>query len=217
MKQILGVLVTAGALSLATVSLAGDREELEAAASDAAVVEELESPDGCSIKLSDPDNWKLICVGSASYDFNDEDERKDATREAVLDAKASMARFLNEKLTASDSVDKIVVKKSSQTKGGEKKVTKESAKISISSMVSKADEILRGVLTLETTAKWNGDDGVVRVKIGQSEKTMAAAGHFRSQNRGPDKSRSTPESKSGSSSGSGDQPTTRKRKSDSDF
>ena len=204
-------------MGVGSPALADGRAELDQAASGADVAQELESPDGCALKLNDPDNWKLICVGSASYDFNDEDERKDATREAVLDAKASMARFLNEKLTASDSVDKIVVKKSSQTKGGEKKVTKESVKVSISSMVSKADEILRGVLTLETNAKWNGDDGVVRVKIGQSEKTMAAAGHFRSQNRDSDKSRSTSGSGSGASSSSGEQPTSRKRKSDSDF
>ena len=200
---------------LASSAFADGRAELDQAAAAADVVQELESPDGCSVKLNDPDNWKLICMGTATYDFNDEDERKDATREAQMDGKAAMAKFLNEKLTVSDSVEKIVEKKSKQSTGGDKKVSKNSVKTSISKIVNSADEILRGVIVLESTAKWMGNEGVVRIKLGQSEKTMAAAGHFRSQNRAPDKNRNSSGSDSGS--GSSDAPSTRKRKSDSDF
>jgi hypothetical protein len=210
--NVLFVLLTVGVL-FSSGAHAGDREELENAASDAAVVQALESPDGCALKLDDPENWKLICMGSASYHFNDADERKDATTEATLDAKASLTRFMNEKLSVSNSVETIVNKNISQTTGADKKVSKESMKTSISSIVNSANAILKGVITLESTANWGGSDGVVRVKIGQSAKTMAAAGHFRSQNRSADKSNSS----AGSESGASDEESSRKRKSDSDF
>lgn len=156
--------------------------ELKSTADSASVKEDLEGPDGCSVQLGDPSNWKLICVGTAAYDFNDSDEIKDATRAATLDAKAALARFLNEKLSTTESIDKVVTKQAAQATGQGRNVSKTSLQTQMTSIKSSADAIVRGVIVIESEQIWSGSTGTVRVKVGQSQKTIGVAGQFAHDN-----------------------------------
>lgn len=180
-RRLLASLTLAMSLSLQAHSQDG-QADLKATADSGPVEEDLKGPDGCSVQLGDPANWKLVCLGTAAYDFNDADEIKDATREATLDAKAALARFLKEKLTTEESIEKVVTKQANQASGQGRSVSKNSMKTQVTTIKSSADAILRGVIVLESEQIWQGSVGTVRVKIGQSQKTMAVAGQFAAEN-----------------------------------
>ncbi len=173
------MICTAAAVLLPLSALAADAtSELKATADSGPVEEELKGPDGCSVQLGDPTNWKLVCLGTAPYDFNDADEIKDATRAATLDAKAALTRFLNEKLSTTESIEKVVSKQAAQATGQGRNVSKASMTTQVTTIKSSADAILRGVIVLESEQLWRGNQGTVRIKIGQSQKTIAVAGQF---------------------------------------
>lgn len=156
--------------------------ELKATADSGPVEEELKGPDGCSVQLGDPSNWKLICLGTAPYDFNDADEIKDATRAATLDAKAALTKFLKETLTTEESIEKVVSKQAAQATGQGRNVSKTAMTTQVTVIRSSADAILRGVIVLESEQLWQGTSGTVRIKLGQSQKTIAIAGAFAAEN-----------------------------------
>lgn len=203
-------------LAFAMMSTAAYAEDgpadLKAAAGTAGVKEDLAGPDGCSIQLADPANWKLICVGTAAYDFNDADEIKDATRASTLDAKAALARFLKERLSTTESIEKVVNKQVAQASGQGRNVSKSSMQTQITSIKSSADAIVRGVIVIETEQLWTGTTGTVRVKVGQSQKTINVAGAFASENAG-----TTSPGATGTAPTVDPGPDHTTRKSDSDF
>lgn len=195
-----------------SMALAAD-PELERAVNTQAVLEEL-GADGVSLDLSEPTNWKIFSVGTASYDFDDVADRQDALREATLNAKAAMARYLNERLNTSEELDKLVEKRLAQSRGpgGESRsVTKDSVTTTLTSVQSSADAILSGVITLESVTVWKGTQGEARVKLGQSAKTVAAAQNFRQ--RSEPSTRRTPNGPDSPDEGN----STSNRKSNSDF
>lgn len=202
---------------------AGATAELEEAAKQPDVQEELEEPDGVSIEDLDTENWKIIAIGIGTYEFNDPEERKDAVEEARLEAKAALAKFMKERLSAESQLDILAERESKKAKENGETVTSASTKrmkTSLTSIKNSADEILSGVITLETSMKWDGDSGEVRVKIGQSEKTLAAAKRFKERTRAA--TAAADDSKPGGGSakkpaGSKDAPTTVKQKSKSAF
>jgi hypothetical protein len=156
--------------------------ELEEAAKRPEVQEELEEPDGVSVEDLDTDNWKIFAMGTGTYEFNDAEERKDAVEEATLEAKAALAKFMKEELSAESSLDILAERESKKSKAnGEtnSSATSNRMKTSLTRIRNSANEILSGVIPLESTHKWDGNSGEVRVKIGQSEKTLAAATKFK--------------------------------------
>jgi hypothetical protein len=202
-------------LAMSAPALAQDATaDLKATADAPSVVAELSGPDGCSVQLGDPNNWKLICIGTAAYDFNETDDIKDATRAATLDAKAALARFLKEKISTTESIEKMASKKASQATGQDRNVSKTSMETQLLTIKSSADAIITGVIVLEDEQIWNGKSGTVRVKLGQSQKTMALAGQAGRANAAAASSGSNPGT-AGSTTGSA--PTHTSRKSDSDF
>lgn len=162
--------------------LKGGTAELEKAAKQADVQADLEEPDGVSLDDLDAENWKIFALGTGTYEFNDAEEKKDAVAEATMEAKAALAKFMKERLSTESQLDVLAERESKKAKENGATVTSASTKrmkTSLTSIKNSADEILSGVITLETTMKWNGDSGEVRVKIGQSEKTLAAAERFK--------------------------------------
>jgi hypothetical protein len=200
---------------ITSLALADDNvTALRQAAKSVDVQQDLTGPDGCSIKGLATDNWKLICLGSSTYDFNDADDRQDAMNEATLSAKSKMAAFFREQLDSEKTLDKNMAKVKKQTAEG-KKVLKLEMKKTATTIKNRAKEILRGVITLEATVKWNGSDGVARVKIGQSSKTLGAAEKIRSAINADarPKTKPVPTPKTVPSA----QPLFRKRTTDSEF
>jgi hypothetical protein len=183
---LLSLCVMTGKTAFAQPAETGDTnaaiDELKADAKAPDVIEELEEPDGVSIDPSDPENWKIIAMGTGTYEFNDTEERSDAQEEAELNAKAHLAKFMKEKLKSDQQLDILAERESTKSKAnGEEtgSARTKRMKTSLKSIHNSAEEILSGVITLETTSKWNGNSGEVRVKIGQSEKTLAAANRFK--------------------------------------
>jgi hypothetical protein len=164
-----------------------------------------------------------MALGTGTYEFNDAEERKDAVAEAAMEAKAALAKFMKERLSTESQLDVLAERESTKAKEHGATVTSASTKrmkTSLTSIKSSADEILSGVITLETTMKWNGDSGEVRVKIGQSDKTLAAAKRLKERTRASTAAAESPKSGSESgkkSSGGNDEPSTVKQKSKSDF
>ena len=158
--------------------------DLKDAAKTPEVQEELEEPDGVSIDDLDTDNWKIIAIGTGTYQFNDKEEKQDATEEAIVNAKAALAKFMKERLSVDTQLDKLAERESKKSKANGEQSTSASTKTmktTLTSIRNSADEILSGIITLESTAKWDGDSGEVRVKVGQSQKTLSAAEKFKSR------------------------------------
>jgi len=162
----------------------GALSELKETAKSPEVQEELEEPDGVSVDDLDVDNWKIIAIGTGTYQFNDKEERQDATEEAILNAKAALVKFMKERLSVESQLDSLAERESKKSKAnGEQSTsaTTKKMKTTLTTIRNSADEILSGLITLESTANWDGDSGEVRVKVGQSGKTLAAAEKFKSR------------------------------------
>ena len=158
--------------------------ELKDAAKTPEVQKELDEPDGVAIDDLDTDNWKIIAIGTGTYQFNDKEERQDATEEALLNAKAALAKFTKERLSVESQLDSLAERESKKSKGnGEQSTsaTTKKMKTTLTSIRNSADEILSGIITLESNANWDGDSGEVRVKVGQSDKTIRAVKKFKSR------------------------------------
>lgn len=196
-----------------------DKAVLKEAAKSEAVEEELEEPDGVSIDMSDGDNWKIFSVGTGTYDFNDADDWRDATQEAQLMAKAALAKYIKENLSTSEQMDRLVETKNDKSRSGgtvSKSATKKSLKTTLTSIRNSADEVLTGIIFLESTRRWDGDSGTVTVKIGQSQKTVDAAKRFRNRTAASLKSDSSSSSKTAKKEDDS-KPSTVRKKSKSDF
>ena len=205
-------------------TIAEEKSDLKEIAKRPEVQEELEEPDGVSV-IEEPgtDNWKIIAIGTGTYEFNDAEERKDATEEAILEAKAALVKFAVEGLATESQLDKVADKASKKSKvngEAEKTASSERMKTVLSRIHNTGEGILSGILTLETTANWDGDSGEVRVTLGQSAKSLAAAEKFKTRtlesvNRaasGPPTAGKATNQKPGSES-----PSTLKRKSKTAF
>lgn len=194
MRTLLAVLFYCSAVSTTCVSLAqesaepvtiaAEKAELKELAASPEVQADLEEPDGVSIMDLDTDNWKILARGTGTYEFNDPDDRKDATEEAILEAKAALVKFMKERVATESQMDKLAEEESKKSKTDgvtNLSVTKTRMKTTLSRIHNSADEILSGIITLETTPKWDGNSGEVRVTLGQSEKSLAAAEKFKTR------------------------------------
>jgi hypothetical protein len=158
--------------------------ELERVAKQPDVQAELAEPDGVSLQDLDVDNWKIIAIGTGTYEFNDAEERKDAVAEATLEAKAALAKFVRERIIAESQLDVLAERESRKAKENgatATSATTKRVKTSLTSIRDSADQVLSGFITLETKTTWNGESGVARVTIGQSDKTLAALKRFKSR------------------------------------
>jgi len=165
-------------------TIASEKAELKELAKTPEVQEELEQPDGVSIEDLETDNWKILARGAGTYEFNDADDRKAATEEAVLEAKAALVKFMKERVATESQIDKLAEEETKKSKANgvtNVSVTKNGIKTTLSRIHNSAEDILSGILTLETIQKWDGNSGEVRVTLGQSEKSLAAAEKFKTR------------------------------------
>ena len=136
------------------------------------------APDGVSINVADDGSYKIISIGTGTYDFNDPDDILDARKAAELNAKAARAKFFNESLATEESATaqmSKVKKMDSDGKTSNVSVSKNSAKETLSTIRSSAKKLLTGVVVLEDEKVPSGNGGRYRVMIGVSSKTIGAA------------------------------------------
>ena len=151
--------------------------ELRKNASAPEIQQQLAQPDGVAIFLP-PDGFQIFARGTGTYDFDDVDERQDAMKEAVLKAKANLAKFMKEKITTEEAFASASKKVKSITSHGQTQtanVTKESVKTNAEIIRNSADAILKGVIVLkEQKIPHQGSSGEIQVTVGISSKTLKA-------------------------------------------
>lgn len=163
--------------------------DLAKTAADPAVEAEFDQPDGAAIKMKDDGSFQIFARGTGTYDFNDVDDINDAKKEAVLKAKAALAKFMNEKLSTEEGFAEASKKTKSMTTDGQSKsvnTSKESVKTSATLIKNHAEALLKGVITLKTVKIARGEGGEVQATVGVSSKTLKAASMLKDEiNRTP--------------------------------
>ncbi len=140
-------------------------------------VEELLEPDlGCSVEITKT-GFRIYARGAAAYDFSDSEEILDAKKEALLNAKTQLAKFLKEKVSSDEYVSKIAdkMRKSKLLDGKETlAVTKKECKRRAEVMRNSADAIVKGFVVL--SSRHNKDTKTISYVGGVSDKTLKAVG-----------------------------------------
>lgn len=156
-----------------------DAAALRANAANPVVEEDLAEPDGVSLALAEDGSYQIFARGTGTYDFAEEDDRQEALEEAILKAKANLAKFLSETIATDASVENFSKKAKTLTKEGgitSAAVSKEQVKTQTTSIRNSSQAILTGAITLETRRiPGSGDGGTYQVTVGVSSKTIAAA------------------------------------------
>ena len=124
-----------------------------------------------------PANWKLIATGSADVNFDDVSSVNNARSEATLEAKAQLAKFVNETVASEERINTIskqVVAKQQDANGGSKEVTENSVKESIKKLANAGSAAFRGALVIGDCYTPGKE---YRVTVGIKPQTIQAAGN----------------------------------------
>lgn len=130
---------------------------------------------GVTLEMSDDaSTWlKIRSVGESALKFGDRQDVILSTKKATLAAKAEIAKFLNERISTQDSISDIT-KVLSEKNGGEAEIaTRKSVETLSTEINNSAEEILKGVLTLEQ--KVDTKNGLVKVTVGMSRKSIGVS------------------------------------------
>jgi hypothetical protein len=172
---LLSVLLATGASADDAVD---DKRDLTKAAASPEVARELDGPDGATMQLTADGGWRIFAIGRGTYDFDDNDDIQQARQEAMLQAKAHIAKFMGETVTSDETLGRLSEKKKSLSSSGAGSVEKTDVKTMTTMIRSQAKQLLAGVITLETSQQPNpkGGGGTFVVKMGISNKTVAVSG-----------------------------------------
>ena len=138
-----------------------------------------DEPDGVAIHLADDGSYKIISIGTGTYDFADDpDDVLDARKEAERNAKAAIAKFLKESFATEESAAQQSSKIKKVNSDGENEsvsVSKTTAKETLSQIRSSSSALLTGVVVLEDEKVPGKKGGTYRVMVGVSSTTIKAA------------------------------------------
>ena len=172
-------LIIVSALCAAFFATAQDAG-LAAAANDPSVAQMAQDdPDGCQVFIGEDGSMKVISTGTGVYDFNDEDEIKDARDEATRNAKAHIVKFFKENFSTEEQATNATKKAKTLNKNGDQEqvsVSKEQIKTTVSVVKSGAEKVLSGVVVLkDEKLPSSNSGGTIRVTVGVSSTTLKAA------------------------------------------
>jgi hypothetical protein len=161
-----------------------DKKELQQRAAAKDIAAELEEPSGATIEIPPEGGFRIYGIGRGTYDFDDADDIEQARQEAVLLAKANIAKFMSETVTSEDVLAKLSIKMKKISGSGKEQAAsaeKTDLKTTATLVRSSAKELLKGVIVLESSQKPNpsGTGGIITVKVGVSDKTVKVAGQGR--------------------------------------
>lgn len=146
-------------------------------------------PDGVAIKQFDDGTFQIFARGTGVYDFNDPEDVLDARNEAILKAKANLAKFMEETLSTEEGFSKASKKTSNKSKNGEEEsssISKETVTMSSTIIKTQASALLKGVITLKEEKIPSGNSsGTVQVTVGVSSKTLSVASALKSKIENP--------------------------------
>jgi hypothetical protein len=114
---------------------------------------------------------KYVATASASVSFDDIDAVKDAREEATLEAKATLAKFMNEDIQSDSTIDKLVNESKTMSGAGKDNVRNEAIKRT-KLLRNSSKALLRGVITIGDCYTKGTE---VRVTVGVKQETINAA------------------------------------------
>lgn len=115
---------------------------------------------------------RIRTVGEADLEIGDRQDIRIATQKATLRAKTEIAKFLEQRISTSETLDNMV-NTITTTTGQNKEVVRESVETIVTNIKNSSEAILKGVIILKTDV--NKDEKYVSVEVGTSRKTMKAA------------------------------------------
>jgi hypothetical protein len=162
-----------------------EKDSVKKDASNPAVQEVLEEPDGVCLVRADDGTLQIYARGSAEYEFGDRRDIRTKTKVAELRAKAALAKYLKEAVSIeeSETEGESQLSKALLTKSAEgsikKKIVEREVVAAVKEIITvRSSAILAGVATLKTV-KIPGEDGTssgeIQVTLGVSTKTLASA------------------------------------------
>lgn len=154
---------------ISTVSFAQNNEQQPSTP----VVEVVDSVTGVTYEVNENGEFARIrSVGEAELEIGDRKDIRVATQKAILRAKASIAKFLNERVTSDEVMDNVE-KTVTNTTNGAKSVTRDTISNYTETIHNSAEALLKGVIALKTDV--NKDEKYVQVEVGISDKTLNVA------------------------------------------
>ena len=120
------------------------------------------------------DGDKIISTATAAVSFDDVDAIKDARDEATLEAKAAIAKFLNEDIHTDEAINRAVSETKSM-QGDRKETQRKQAVERLKKLRNSAQALLRGVVVLGDCYTKGKE---YRVSVGVKPETIGAAGRL---------------------------------------
>jgi hypothetical protein len=162
-----------------------EKDSVKKDASNPAVQEVLEEPDGVCLVRADDGTLQIYARGSAEYEFGDRRDIRTKTKVAELRAKAALAKYLKEAVSEeeSETEGESQLSKALLTKSAEGSIKKNIVEREVVAAVKeiitvRSSAILSGVVTLKTVkvpTEGSKTSGEIQVTLGISTKTLAAA------------------------------------------
>ena len=103
--------------------------------------------DGMNVESLGGDKFKILSTSSATVDFDDTDDIRDAREEATMQAKAQISQFVSETIKKDEDVTRVVDKMKIE-QGAEKTVNKKAVKQTLMHLANSTQELLRGIVPL---------------------------------------------------------------------
>lgn len=129
---------------------------------------------GVEIEFSkDKTNWERIkAKGESDLMFGDRKDIQQATKKAIMNAKANISKFLSEEIRSEEAFNEIT-EILSDTNNQKKSSSRKNVDILINNITVNSQNILKGLLVLEQNI--NQKEKYLVVTIGMSKKTIEAA------------------------------------------
>lgn len=146
-------------------------------------------PDGAFIRLYPDQTFQLFGVGSAAYDKDaDNDDMLRVEKQASLKAKAELIKFIQQDLSAADSVrDSFKKAESEVTENGtsQKKSSMISEQNFLSQIQSSSSMMLKGIVTLKVITIPKGNGGIIKALVGVSSVTQQTSAAVQTVSNAP--------------------------------
>ena len=127
--------------------------------------------EGIDIQDAPGGGIRILATGQVSVGMDDIDSIRDAREEATIEAKAIIAKFLNEEIRSDSQIDKLI-QESKQADGKSVQVNRSEMTTRVKSLRNSAQALLRGVVPLGSCYTKARE---VRVTVGLKPESIRAA------------------------------------------
>lgn len=132
------------------------------------------NPSGVTVNLNSDGSIKsIMATGEAELIIGDRKDVRISLQKAEMRAKASIAKFISESITSTQTLDEITETITAYNSNGDSAATRDSIEKTTESISNSANEILKGVVTLLQDV--DNENKFVMVTVGINDKTLQAS------------------------------------------